>query len=110
MSTFFFFEIHFLRQILIFVTLVFIVWAPDAGVHAVLERPLIVPTLILPACAPLLAMLVLLDLMMLAIMSSCAETPKEKRSLRTVIWTESICGGLLVVAWLPFFLSIGNAG
>ena len=98
-----------LRLGLLFLALLFILLAPEKNVQVVLEWPLIVPTLLLPACAPLVMMVVLLDLMMVRIMSGSAESDAEKKRLKTITWANLLVAILLAVAWTPFFLSFGAA-
>ena len=98
-----------MRLALLAAAVVFILMAPDESVRAVTAWPLIVPTLLLPACAPLILMLVFLDLMMVKIMSASAEQPAEKKRLHTIMWVNFVVAIVFIIAWLPFFLSIGSA-
>ena len=98
-----------MRLALLFLALLFVLLAPEKNVQVALEWPLIVPTLLLPACAPLVMMIVLLDLMMVRIMSGSAESDAEKKRLSLIMWANLLAAILLAVAWTPFFLSFGAA-
>lgn len=88
-------------------TVVLLVVVPEPRAPTVLEWPDVVPTLIAPALAPLVLMVLMLDLMMSRIFSSGADTA-EKRRLKKITFLNLALAIALVVRWLPFFLALGR--
>ena len=82
------------------VTILFTVPPPRA--ETVLAWPDIVPTLIAPAIAPLVLMVLALDLLMARVMASGADAFVRQR-FRRITWLNLILIALLVARWAPFF-------
>ena len=85
-----------------------VVVAPEPEMRTVITWPLIVPTLIAPAVAPLVFVVVLLDLMMAKIMSSGVADKSQQVRARRVMFIDVIVAGILAYAYLPFFLALGR--
>lgn len=75
---------------------------PPPHTEVVFAWPEVVPTLIAPATAPLLLMVLALDLMMARIMASGADDFVRARFRRITWWNLAFAAALLV-RWTPFF-------
>ena len=81
--------------------------APPPGTPVILDGWQIISTLVAPAAAPLIAMVILFDIMMSRIRASDSSgTVREK--FRKIAWIETFIVIILVVIWLPYFRLIGQ--
>lgn len=96
-----------LRVALIVLTLATMVMAPGANTPTVYEGFGLFRTLLLPTFAPLCFSGLLLDALMSKVMMGDADESGRRR-LRMVIRTELVMAGLLVITWMPFFMTIGQ--
>ena len=75
---------------------------PPPHTPAELFWPEIIPTLIAPAVAPLLFMVVALDLMMSRVMAA-GEDEETRRRMRFISWWNLALIAALLALWAPFF-------
>jgi nitrate reductase NapE component len=96
-----------LRVVLLALLSVAIVGAAFAGGEVELTFPAIVPTLIAPPFAVMMAFITALDILMTAVFLN-AKVGAEKTRLRTVALVEIIGLVVLIVVWSAFFSTIGR--
>ena len=94
-----------LRILLLIAALLLIIIRPEPGMAAARSGLEMIPTLIAPAMAPLVFMVLLFDFMMCRIRMS-EEIVRDK--FRYISYVELTTALLLFLAWLPFFLAIGR--
>lgn len=92
-----------LRLMLTGLALLTIVAMPWADVSLEPEGWGLLRGAVLPAAAPLVFMLVMLDLLMCQVLKVGAE-PDKRRDLNRISLVYVLMGVLLVVTWLPIFL------
>ena len=98
-----------LRIILFLLAVMLTLSAPKSGAPAVYEGFAIISTVILPAIVPMAFMGLLLD----ALMSRVRQVDlagEEKKRYRVIMFLNLGLAVLLLVTWLPFFLSLGRLG
>lgn len=98
-----------LRIILFILAMVLILSAPRSGTAATYEGFAIISTLIIPAIVPMAFMGLLLD----ALMSRVRQIDlagEEKKRYRLIMFLNLGLALLLLITWLPFFLSLGRLG
>lgn len=83
------------------VTILFTVPQPRA--ETILAWPEVVPTLIAPAIAPLVFMVLALDLLMARVMGSGGDDFVRRR-FRRITWFNLTLIALLLARWTPFFI------
>jgi hypothetical protein len=77
-------------------------FVPAAGTRPVLDGPELVQTLLLPALAPLVLLVLLLDTLMSRIMMSDKEG-EERARYRMIIRTNLLVVLFMVLLWAPYF-------
>ncbi len=65
-------------------------------------------TVLLPVLAPMVFMLLMLDALMSRVFMGDTEDVGEKQRFKSILLTNLITGAALLVAWAPFFLSLGR--
>ena len=98
-------DLGLLRILLISGALAVVILVPKAGTEAARSGWEIIPTLIAPAMAPLVFMVLMFDFMMCRIRMS-DESVRNK--FRTIGFIELAVALFLFIMWLPFFLAIGR--
>lgn len=96
-----------LRQLLIGLALLNIILRPAPGTPAAREGIEIIPTLISPAAAPILIMVILFDALMSKIRASDAEG-KEREKFTKILRVELATVAIMLIAWFPFFSALGK--
>ena len=96
-----------LRTALILMAAVTALLVPTPGTPISLDAPAIFSTLIAPAAAPLIAVVILFDVMMSRIRANDSSGEIRVR-FRTIMWMEIIAVIILIGVWLPFFMAIGK--
>ena len=94
-----------LRLILIAFALIIAFLSPEPGIGVNLKGWQVTTTLIAPAIAPLVFMVLMFDFMMCRIRMSDEEV---KNKFRTIGFIELAAALFLFIMWLPFFLAIGR--
>lgn len=98
-----------LRIILFVLTMMLILSAPRSDTPATYEGFAIISTLIIPAIVPMAFMGLLLD----ALMSRVRQvdlTGEKKKRYQLIMFLNLSLALLLLITWLPFFLSLGKLG
>ena len=94
-----------LRILLLIAAIAVIFIKPEPGTAAARSGLEMIPTLVAPVVAPLIFMVLLFDFMMCRIRM----TDEDVRSkFRLIGYTELTAALLVLLAWLPFFLAIGQ--
>ena len=94
-----------LRILLLIAALALTIIRAEPGTEAARSGLEMIPTLIAPAMAPLVFMVVLFDFMMCRIRMTEAHV---RDKFRLISYVELAAALLLLLAWLPFFLAIGR--
>ncbi len=71
------------------------------------ESLAVIPTLVAPAAAPIIIMVILFDVLMSKIRASDS-SGEESKKFKTIMWTELAVVAFMVMAWLPYYLAIGK--
>ena len=67
----------------------------------------LVTTTVVPACAPIVFMVLLLDVLMARVWLSDTPGPEGAR-FKTIITIDLLLAGVMLLAWLPFFVALGR--
>lgn len=96
-----------MRWFLLACALVLIVTVPAPGTRAVMHGPATLTTMVIPALAPIVLMVVLLDALMSAVfMIDKRGEPRARMKLALIL--NLACAGLLIAAWFPYFRAIAG--
>lgn len=96
-----------MRWFLLAGALALIVAVPAPGTRAVLHGPAAVTTLIIPALAPIMLMVVFLDALMSAVFM-IDKRGEERARLKLALVLNLASAGLMIAAWFPYFRAIAN--
>jgi hypothetical protein len=96
-----------LRAMLAALTLAVVAFAPFAQGEVSYSGWAMVPTLIVPAISPIVFFVLLLDLLMARVFMGSTDEAGRRR-YRTVAWMDVALVVLLVLAWVPFFMTLGK--
>jgi uncharacterized membrane protein len=96
-----------LRIALVIAALALIAAAPDPGTRAVFHGFGVITTVIVPATAPILFMVLLLDALMSAVFMQDKQGAERAR-YRHIAFLNLALAAALVIAWYPFFRSIAS--
>ncbi len=94
-----------LRWLLIAGAVAMILAAPEAGTQAVRHGWAVIPTLVLPAVAPILFMVLLLDALMSSVFAFDRRGAERARYRRMALLQLALALAL-VVAWYPFLRAL----
>lgn len=100
-------SLGFLRISLLLLGVLDTLIAPEPGTYADKHSIEVIPTLIAPAAAPIIMMVILFDALMSKIRASDT-TGVERNKFRTIMWTELAVVAFMLIGWLPYFLAIGK--
>lgn len=98
-------RIGLLRIGLIAIAIMLFFIRPEPGTTAARSGLEMIPTLVAPAMAPLVFMVLLFDIMMCRIRMS---ENSERRKFLEISYIEIFITCVLAILWLPFFLAIGK--
>jgi len=98
-------ELGLLRIVLFGFALVSMLLAPKPGTVPVASGWEMVSTLLAPVLAPLILMVLLLDVLMSRLFM-VDKTGAERARLRKVLWIELVGSLVLFLYWLPYFLAM----
>lgn len=100
-------SLGFLRLALIALAIINILLCPAPGTTAAHEGLEIISTLVAPAAAPILLMVLLFDALMSKIRAG--DTNDEERIKFTrIMFIELATVIILVIAWFPYFIALGR--
>lgn len=99
-----------LRILLVIAAVVWMLAVPDPGTRAVFHGVGAITTVVVPAIAPILLMVVLLDLTMSTVFM-VDKRGRERTRYRNIALLHAVLAAGMVIAWYPFFRSImGGSG
>ncbi len=96
-----------LRIALLLLAVLVILWAPKPGTPQALEGQQILSTLIAPALAPIVFMVLMLDALMGKVMSGSARGAERER-YRRIVAANLVAGIVLFLWWTPYFVRLFN--
>lgn len=94
-----------LRIALLLLAVLVILWAPKPGTPQILEGRQILSTLIAPALAPIVFMVLMLDALMGKVMSGSARGAERER-YRRIVAANLVAGIVLLLWWTPYFVRL----
>lgn len=94
-----------LRFLLILAAIFIAALSPEPGTVATRSGWEMIPTLVAPAMAPLVFMVLLFDFMMCRIRMNDGQDYKK---FQMISYVELVAAILFLLIWLPFFLAIGK--
>jgi len=94
-----------LRVALLLLAALVILWAPKPGAAQILEGRQILSTLIAPALAPIVFMVLMLDALMGKVMSGSARGAERER-YRRIVAANLVAGIVLFLWWTPYFVRL----
>ena len=100
-------SLGFLRICLLLLGIIDVFLSPEPGSSVVKEGIQTIPTLVAPAAAPIIIMVILFDALMSKIRSSDSQG-EESKKYRRIMWTELAVVAFMIIGWLPYFLAIGK--
>ena len=100
-------SLGFLRLSLLSLGIINVFLSPKPGTFAAREGIEVIPTLIAPAAAPILLMVILFDALMSKVRASDAQG-EESRKYKHIMYTELAVVAFMIIGWLPYFLAIGK--
>ena len=102
-----FHSLGFLRICLLGLGIIDVLLRPAPGTYAAREGIEIISTLVAPAAAPIIIMVILFDALMSKIRASDT-IGEESKKFKQIMWAELIVVAFMILAWLPYFLAIGK--
>ena len=100
-------SLGFLRLALIGLAISIILLCPAPGTTAAHTGIEIIPTLIAPATAPILLMVILFDALMSKVRASDS-SGEESAKFTRIMLVEIATVVILVIAWFPYFIALGK--
>lgn len=97
-----------LRLMLTSAVIAMMIFRPAVGTEAVYEGWEVFPTLLFPALAPILFMVLLLDALMSRVLLT-ARTGPDKERLYRAVWTDLAVAGLSLATWYSYFSHLLSA-
>ena len=94
-----------LRIMLVILTLALVFAAPAPGTRPEYHGWGMIPTLIVPTLAPIVFMVLLLDVMMSAVFM-VDKRGAERARLKYIVFLQLLLAGTLMVVWYPYFRAI----
>lgn len=91
-----------LRLMLGLAAISIMVLRPESGTEAIYEGWAVFPTLLFPALAPILFMVLLLDALMTRVLMTAKEG-SEKDRLQHAVWTDLGIAGMSLLVWYSYF-------
>jgi len=95
-----------LRLLLVVVGLATLVARPPAGTPTSLEGWDFIYTVVIPVVAPIVFVLLLLDALMSRVFMTASETADLRQRMRTILITNLLVAGVMLIAWAPFMLAL----
>ena len=100
-------SLGFLRLSLLGLAILNIALRPEPGAAVVYTLPEMISTLIAPATAPLILMVIMFDALMSKVRASDSEGQEETDFTR-IMFVELAMAIILVIAWFPYFVALGK--
>ncbi len=102
-----FYSLGFLRIALLGLGIIDAFLSPKPGSSIIHEGYQVIPTLVAPAAAPIIIMVILFDVLMSKIRASDTIGEQSKK-FKTIMWTELGVVAFMIAAWAPYFMAIGK--
>ncbi len=102
-----FHSLGFLRLSLLALGIINAFLSPEPGSGASLEGYKVMTTLVIPASAPIILMVIFFDALMSKIRSSDS-SGEESKKYKTIMWAELGVAAFMILKWMPFFMMIGK--
>ncbi len=96
-----------LRILLLSLGIINVFISPEPGTSAARQGLEVIPTLVAPAAAPILMMVILFDALMSKVRAADAGG-EEKIKFKHIMYTELAVAAFMIMGWLPYFLAIGK--
>ena len=100
-------DIGLLRAMLYIAALVVIILLPSAGVQVDVEWPAILTTVVVPALAPIIFMVILFDLVMSRVIKK-GSGGDHPELLPNIFWIGLGLALIILLRWLPYLLSLSK--
>ena len=100
-------SIGLLRAMLYIAALVVIILLPTTGVQIDVEWPAVLTTVVVPALAPIIFMVILFDLVMSRVVSK-GSNGEHPALLPSVFWIGLGLALIILLRWLPYLLSLSQ--
>lgn len=100
-------SLGFLRLSLLAFAILNIALRPAPGAAIVHTGPELITTLIAPAAAPIILLVIMFDALMSKVRASDAEGEEETKFTR-IMFIELAMAIILVIAWFPYFIALGK--
>ncbi len=92
-----------LRLMLYVAGLLVIIFLPAPGVQTDVEWPAILTTVVVPAFAPIIFMVILFDLVVSRVVNKGVDNPTPKPK---IFWVGVAIALIILLKWLPYLLSL----
>lgn len=96
-----------MRWLVMLSALALIVFVPAPGTRAVLHGPAVIPTVVVPALAPIVLMVVFLDALMSAVFM-IDKTGEERVRMKLSLGLHLFLAFLIILVWFPYFRAIAG--
>ena len=100
-------SLGFLRICLITLGIIDVLLSPAPGTPIAHDGLAVIPTLVAPAAAPIIIMVLLFDALMSKIRASDSQGDESKK-FRHIMWIELVVVAFMIMGWLPYYLAIGK--
>lgn len=100
-------QLGFLRISLLMLGIIDTLIAPEPGTYAIKHGIDMIPTLVAPAAAPIILMVILFDALMSKIRASDAQG-EESKKFKRIMWAELTVVAFMLIGWLPYYLALGQ--
>ena len=100
-------SLGFLRLSLLGLAILNIALRPEPGAAVVHTGPELIATLIAPASAPIILMVIMFDALMSKVRASDTDGQEETDFTR-IMFIELAMAVILVIAWFPYFVALGK--
>ena len=100
-------SLGFLRLSLLGLALLNIAFRPTPGTEVVLAGSEVITTLIAPAAAPILLLVILFDALMSKVRAADS-AGEDAANFTRIMLIELATAFILVIAWFPFFVALGQ--
>ena len=100
-------RIGLLRTMLYSAALIVIIFSPTAGMQVDIEWPAVLTTVVVPALAPIIFMVILFDLVMARVVSK-GGGDDHPRLPPSIFWVGLGLALIILLRWLPYLLSLSK--
>ena len=98
-------DMGFLRTMLYLAGILIVIFSPSAGTPVDIEWPGVLTTVVVPAIAPLIFMVIFFDLIMSRVVGK-GRRGNHASSRRQFVWIGWVIAAIILLRWLPYLLSL----